>query len=352
MDLSEAVGVWIECPRCHSRFMINHLPDTDVTGGEDKKVYYFSPECDFQSFRTQCFDLMMQSSPADVFSEMKVIEEKQCYLPYVSSIGGDGNHAYNAEYVGEDKHAVIMQQYTRLSYKNNDKRFGTFGRSHDKGGSDLEAVRVDDARIAALPQWASRADELYYYPFYCLVCSYKGTTFSFSSMGGRDIKTTGMPTDVDLRRGPYIIDLSNSERVHYASIAAQIAMAIIALCLLCFYWQEVTTYVTDEKALFQQDWETSHGRNGWFAYVLFFFYVAWLFLKGCFFAGVSVAITFGVSFCVLWLSIVIGVFFRNRYVIHSCLKRLKQTQQRKQHDAYALHNISLNKLYDKEKDLN
>lgn len=353
IDIKDAVGVWIECPHCHSRFMINNIPTMGEMGGDEKskKTYYFAQQCDFESFRNKCFDLMMQSSPADIFAELKVVEEKQCYLPYVSSIGGDSDSTYKAEYVGADMHEVILQQYSHIAYKNSDKRFGTFGRSVDKGSCNLEEVHVDDTLVKALPTWAAHADKLHYYPFYCLVCNYKGTTFSFSSLGGYDIRTTKMPNDGNLRRGPYLIELSNSERVSYANIAAMIVLALVALCMLWYFHHDLLGYYNEEKAFVIEHFHESYKFNGWFAYVVYTVYVAWQLLKGLFFAVVGGAITYCASFCILWLAIVIGVFLRNRYVIHSCLTRLRQTQRRKQREAQALHNIQLNKLYNKEKDL-
>lgn len=354
LNLKDAVGEWIECPSCHARFLIDSFPvTTEETkdNGKHTTVYFFTKQCDFKSFRTQCFDLMMQSSPVDIFSELKVIEEKQCYLPYVSSIGGDSNKAYAAEYVGIDKHPVILQKYDHLSYKNDDKRFGAFCRSLDKGNSNDEMVPVDQSRVAALPGWAAHADELHYYPFYCLVCSYKGTVFSFSSLGDSGITTIKMPKDKDLRLGPSLIDLSNSERVAYAKKAAKFAVAIIALCLLWYFWQEVSDYIMEKKDFISEEWETSHSRNGWFAYVLFAVYFVWLFLKVAFFAIVGGVVSYYASFCILWLAIVVGAFLHNRYVTRRCLKKLKQIQRRKQRDAHARHNICLNELYNKAKDL-
>lgn len=349
MNLEEAVGAWIECPNCHSRFLINNLSYTEES--DEKREYYFPSQCDFQSFRHQCFDLMMQSSPADIFSELKVMEEIQCYLPYVSRIGGDSDSTYDAEYVGADNHAVIMQWYAHLSYKNNDKRFGTFRRTKKNENDNLEKVHTDDARVAALPQWATHCDELHYYPFYCLVCNYKGTTFSFSSLGNADFKTTKLPTDGNLRKGPSLIKLTNSERVSYAEKAAKIVVLIVAVCLICYFWKEIINYIADRKANLYEQWEIMHFRSGWFAYVLIVIYFACTILKGAFFPIVGATITFIVAFCILWLAIVIGVFLHNRYVTHRCLDRLKQTQKRKQHDAQTLHNFHLSKLYDQEKDL-
>lgn len=353
LNLKDAVGVWIECPRCHSRFMINNIPPTGEMGGDEKsrKAYYFAQQCDFESFRNKCFDQMMQSSPADIFAELKVVEEKQCYLPYVSSIGGDSDSTYKAEYVGADKHDVIAQQYSHIAYKNNDKRFGTFGRSLDKGSSTLEDVHVDKALVVALPKWAAHADELHFYPFYCLVCNYKGTTFSFSSLGGDDIKTTKMPTDGKLRRGPYLIELSNSERLSYANKAALVVLALVALGLVWYFQQDLLAYYNEEKAYTIKHFNESYKFNGWFAYVVYTVYVAWQLLKALFFVFVGAAITYVASFCTLWLAIIVGVFLRNRYFVHCCLAKLRRTQQRKQHEAQALHNIHLNKLYDKEEDL-
>lgn len=358
MNLSEAAGVWIECPRCHARFMIDYSPGTGETDDNEKfkEVYYFSTQCDYQSFRTKCFDMMMQQSPADIFSELRVVEEKQCYLPYVSSIGGNSNSTYTAVYVGTDNHTVISQKYAQLSYKNSDARFGVFCRSHDKGNRNLETVSIGDASIAALPMWAAHADELHYYPFYCLACSYKGTHYSFSSLGDCNINVSGMPVDGNLHRKPHLIKLSNSERISYATLGAGIAVVIIALCLLLIFWQDVTGLITDEKAFLTEHWKISHERNGWFAYILITIYLFWLFLKGAFFlvvgGGITFCISFCISFCIMWLAIVIGVFLRNRYVVHRCLTNLKKTQHRKRQEAFVRFAVYLKELYDKEKTCN
>lgn len=354
LNIKDAVGVWIQCPKCGASFMIDHIPTpvaTSVEKDEAKKAYYFPQECDFQSFRDKCFDLMMESSPGDIFSELKVIEEKQCYLPYVSGIGGEKNDTYDAEYVGADKHDVIMQKCKHLSYKNNDKRFGTFCRTMDKGTSRLEAVSVDKALMAALPKWAANADELHYYPLYCMVCSYKGKTFSFISMGDKDIKCPDMPKDNNLHRGPYLVSLSNSERVSYAKKAAKFAAPVIILCLLLYFWQDAVNLYESEKEYFLKHWTTSHERNGWFAYVLFTFYFLWKAIIIYVGSLVGAIVTYYASFCILWLAILIGVYIRNRYVINRCLNNLEEIQQRKQQDAYAQHGVHLKELYDNEKDL-
>ena len=353
LNLKDAVGMWIECPHCHVRFMINYFLGTDESydNKDSKEVYYFSQQCDYQSFHTKCFDLMMHKSPEDIFSELRVMEEKQCYLPYISSIGGNSNSTYKSVYVGADNHTVISQKYAQLSYKNSDPHFGVFCRSHDKGNNDIKTVSVDDARIAALPKWAAYSDELHYYPFYCLVCSYRNKIFSFSSLGSGDINASEMPVDEDLHRKPYLINLSKSERISFAKLGTVVAMVIIALCLLLIFWQDVTGLIAVKKAFLTEHWEISHGRNGWFAYILFTFYFLWLFLKGAFFISIGVGITFYISFCIVWLAIVIGVFLRNRYVIHRSLTKLKNTQHRKQQEADVRFAIHLNELYDKEKDL-
>ena len=184
----DAVGQWLECPRCGARFLI----DTFLAGNErregeqddvlishkEQDVFYFPLQCDYQSFREKCFDMMMHDSPSDIFSDMQVVEQKQCYLPYVASIGGEDHSVYDALYVGADEHDAIIKQCLRLSYKNSDPHLGKFSRKHAKDANGIADIPVDSKRMSALPAWASEADEVHYYPFYCLVCSYRGTTFT------------------------------------------------------------------------------------------------------------------------------------------------------------------------------
>ena len=390
LDLSEAVGQWIECPRCHARFLIDMLPNSDatdaaaqnvaategavlggtstgitrsaaprgaittdemLTGHKEAVVYYFKPACSYAAFRMQCFDMMMRESPADIFAEMKIVEEKQCYVPYVCSIGGDCNAQYNAVYVGAEGHDVIVKKYAELSFLNSDNHFGTFCRSHSKGAETPEAVAVDPARMAVLPAWAAQADEVHYYPFYCLVGNYQGKLFIFSSLGDERIQTFSMPTDDALRRKPHLISIDSNKHISIAKSLASLLTALLAVCLLIIFWNEVTGTITSEKDYLTSHWVTSHSRNGWFAYVLFFFYIAWLLFKWGALLTVGIAAAFGVSFSLVWLFTPLAIFLSNRYTMYRCLNRLKRIQTGKQQAAYSRFSVTLDKLYDKEKDL-
>lgn len=363
LDPRKAVGMWIECPNCKARYLIDDLPqsvgagraDTSemtVTGLRQLKTYYFPLPCDYEAFRMKCFDIMMRESPADIFSELNILEEKQSYLPYVASIGGDPSSSYTALYVGEDTHGKISGRYAKISFGNSDQHFGSLARSSAKKDGSLAIIPVNPDSLSSLPSWATHADEVHYYPFYSLECSYGDKAFAFSSFGNSEsIMTGGMPVDQDIHRRPRLIALSGDDEMLFTKAGATAILIILAICLAFIYRNEIIGFCVYVKEFASYHWPIMLRNSSWFAYVIAFIAICFCLIVGLLIAGLASGIAFGAAFCLSWVALKACVFQMNKHTMKVFLKRRKAIQLKKKTDAYSRFSVSLHELYDKESDL-
>ena len=346
----DAVGQWIKCPRCPAKYLIDVLDDNDgnedsLIGHKRHEVFCFPGQCDYQTFRMKCFDMLMEMSPADIFSEMTIIEEAECFLPYVANIGGDNYDTYEAVYVGDEKKRIIMERFSTLKFKNNDSLFGTLSRRHCKNEGDSRMVQVDQDKMHRLQGWTAVADEIHYYPFYCMTARYKGTTFHLYSLGNASIQHQGLPVDGMLHKKPKLERMDSHSNTQAKRIAV-VAMALMLAFLALAYWPEIHGIWDDTIARANQKWTVMLQRSSYFAYVLAFLAIGVALVAITAITILATTIAFKTLYGVTWLALALRLKIRNRRSIRQRLEEITQVQRRKQQDAYARFGISLDNLHD------
>lgn len=350
----DAVGQWIECPRCRAKYLVDFTShgdggrgDETLMGHKEHLVFFFQKQCDYQTFRMKCFDLLMKMAPADIFEKMSVKEEKNCMLPYVANIGGETETSYMAVYVGTSNHHMIKEKYMTMRFKNSDTQFGAFCRTNTFNDEDAEVVPVDPDLMAKLPEWAALADEVHYYPYYCLTGEYNGKTISFSSLGNEEIQTGNIPEDKQLHRMPRLIKIDWQFKAKIKKFAI-IMLVILAVALANIYWTDICNLWADIQVAAHDKWHKMLQKWSFFAYIITFF-------AGCVsltLAPLVIHIIYKVSvtiiYFVMWLILALGIKQLNKQSIKKRLKEVKGIQIKKQQDAYSNFGVNLKELYDME----
>ena len=282
LDIKSAKGLWIQCPSCGTKYLVESLVNNNSTNNEqNNETFFFLPQCNLASFRRHCFKKMLLKSPADIFTSLRIKKVLWMYLPYKTNIGGEYKSNYNAYYVGTAKYSVL-KPFVRLIYWNDDEKFGTLSRKQMPEKLSTKCVDVNPDFLAKIPKEFSAIGDLYYYPFFCLLCEYKGKLFTFSSMGDNDIKTEDLPEDKELRQKPEALSFSQQQIEKYAR---KIGLALFVLALLCLtvvYAQEIGNFFTS----LQKHWANLEERFTWIAYLIIL-----LFLIIAFGAGALVTYT-------------------------------------------------------------
>ena len=185
----------------------------------------------------------------------------------------------------------------------------------------------------------------------CISCINQSKQFSFFSLGDSNIQSINLPIDKELHKKPKLIQLSKEQIGNYVKNIANIAVALLAICLVVVFWQMIVYLYAYIKEFASIHWPIMLHNSGWFAYVLASVTIFLLFVAVWFSIGVAYGVSFGVFWILTKLAFHIGIYRRNNNIIQSCLKKIRLVQSVKQQAAYSRFGITLHKLYVSEQDL-
>lgn len=239
------VGEWIKCPSCGSCFQVNYSEqpasvasagDKAVMGDAGLRKYYFQFRSSYDDFQTKCFDALMRYSPADVFSQMRIVDKQAGYVPVFANIGGNAD--YHVTGINGKKLPAPVTSMLGRAFSNSDQRFGIERRSSkpDASVAGVEFLEIDNDKVLQLRENGSYVtNEVHYFPYFYLECEYKGKRMEFASLGD----VTGMihynlPHESRLDERPVFITDSGNEKKD-SSMPAIMKIAITLLTAYAVY---------------------------------------------------------------------------------------------------------------------
>lgn len=249
---NEVVGNWIKCPLCGSISLVdysieelsspvdtvNQVDNFQENAGKivpDKLCeYYFPVQSTFEEFEAECFNRIMQVTPAD-FTGLMTLEKNEAYLPFVANIGGEDNSRYRLQYVGKEEiNFPFIDEKLKDGFTNNHLQFGIEKRIKDCSLLKNK-VEVSLEKINALRRSGnSMTDEIHYYPCYHLCCQYKAVKYNFFALGNSyDISYDKLPEEFKLKDS---MPCYLSDKLGYRTAFVLTFIMVAAFLLLGVYY--------------------------------------------------------------------------------------------------------------------
>lgn len=322
----DIVGQWVCCPHCNSRFLVDYAEESG--SGRKRENFHFPFDCDMKAFQTYCFDLLMQQSPADVISQMRLLEEKECFLPTITTIGRSAGERYSVNYIGKEPLDEAILTFLQKGFDNADVRFG-----HERR---LRVRELPKSAIAVAERFeaegAAVTNEVHYFPLFYLKYEYKGRTFCFISLG--DVKrvfNSQLPREELLSERPRYT-LSDTA-LNVAAAISVILMAVAIAIPLCTYGREL--YLEQEL----------YRASTWFWVIAVVLLISVYVILKRLIQFVLKLFFLPLTFCIGMLVQMFTHFVVNKMKLRSYLNIVEPIQQRKQRDAMSLYQVNLNDLH-------